>query len=124
MSVLIKGMEMPEVCADCPFRSTPELFMLEANRYQYISRCTRADEEIEDPWRDILWQHKHKESWCPIGDVPTPHGRLGDLDRLYKHIKAECNIYGKPTIGFEDGNKVLKIIADTRTVIEAEEGEG
>ena len=55
-----------------------------------------------------------------VVEVPTPHGRLGDLDRLYKHIKAECNIYGNPTIEFEDGNKVLKIIADTRTIIEAE----
>ncbi len=56
-------------------------------------------------------------------EVLTPHGRLGDLDRLYKHIKAECNIYGKPTIGEEDGNKVLKIIANRRTIIEAEESE-
>lgn len=58
---------------------------------------------------------------CEVTSIPIPHGRLGDLDRLYKHIKAECNIYGKPTIGEEDGNKVLKIIANRRTFIEAEE---
>ncbi len=61
-----------------------------------------------------------KTTKCEVAPVPAPHGRLGDLDRLYKHIKAECNIYGKPTIGFKDGNKVLKIIEGTRTVIEAE----
>ena len=111
MTVLIKGMEVPEVCADCSLRSTPELFMLEANRYQYISRCTRAGEEIEDPWRDILWQHKHKESWCPIGDVPTPHGRLIDADALLsvaepiedrrgnvKRVVWDAHINRRPTV--------------------------
>lgn len=59
----------------------------------------------------------------PLDHVkPTPHGRLIDADKLYKRIKAECNPYGKPTIGFEDGKKVLDIIDATPTVIEAEEG--
>lgn len=87
MNILIKGMEMPEVCADCPFRSIPELSMLEPNRYHYISQCTRVSEEIEDPWRDTLWQLEHKESWCPLIEVPTPHGRLIDADALLGHMK-------------------------------------
>ncbi len=111
MSIFIKGMEMPEVCADCPFRSTPELFMLEANRYHYISRCTRASEEIEDPWRDTLWQLEHKESWCPIGDVPTPHGRLIDADALnHEYYKSPSYL------------NLCNAINAAPTVIEAEEG--
>ena len=29
---------------------------------------------------------------------------------LYRAIKTECNPYGKPTIDFESGNRVLDII--------------
>lgn len=42
--------------------------------------------------------------------------RLGDLDVLARAIKTECNPYGKPTIDFESGKKVLKIIDDAPTV--------
>ena len=39
-----------------------------------------------------------------------------DADDLYRKIKMECNKYGKPTIGFEDGCKVLNIINKQSTV--------
>jgi len=42
--------------------------------------------------------------------------RLGDLDALYRKVKTECNPYGKPTIDFESGKKVLKIIENEPTV--------
>lgn len=61
-----------------------------------------------------------KTTKCEVASVPTPHGRLIDADKLYKWIKAECNPYGKPRIGYEDGNKVLDIIKAASTVIEAE----
>lgn len=93
MSVLIKGIDMPKA------GTTITVYELEGKLYASVQETELA----------------------PLVEVPTSHGRLGDLDRLYKHIKAECNIYGKPTIGFEDGNKVLDIIANTPTVIEAEE---
>lgn len=96
MSLLIKGIDMP-----------PDIEGAE------VIIHIKSDGTVFD-MREVHLQAQAVE-------LPTPHGRLGDLDRLYKHIKAECNIYGKPTIGFEDGNKVLKIIADTPTVIEAEE---
>lgn len=55
--------------------------------------------------------------WLP----PVPHGRLIDADALYREIKAECNPYGKPSIGYDDGLKVLGIIGSTPPVIPAEE---
>ena len=64
-----------------------------------------------------------KTTKCEVAPVPTPHGRLIDANKLYKWIKAECNPYGKPTIEYEDGYKVLDIIEATSTVIEAEENE-
>lgn len=42
--------------------------------------------------------------------------RLIDADALSRAIKIECNPYGKPTIDFESGKKVLKIIDDAPTV--------
>lgn len=42
--------------------------------------------------------------------------RLIDADALYRKVKAECNPYGKPITGFEDGKKVLKWIESAPTV--------
>ena len=61
MSVLIKGMDMPTCCADCdihnPFSETPY--------------CRRLLQVI--PLEGRLEN-------CPLGEVPTPHGRLIDAD--------------------------------------------
>lgn len=57
--------------------------------------------------------------------VPVPpHGRLIDADALFRKVKTECNPYGKPTIEFESGKKVLEMIENAPTIIEAEEGDG
>lgn len=45
--------------------------------------------------------------------------RLIDANALYREVKTECNPYGKPTIGFDDGKKVLELI-DASPTIEAE----
>lgn len=42
--------------------------------------------------------------------------RLIDADALYRKVKTECNPYGKPTIGFDDGKKVLELIDATPTI--------
>ena len=42
--------------------------------------------------------------------------RLIDADALFRRVKTECNPYGKPTIGFEDGKKVMNWIEQAPTV--------
>lgn len=42
--------------------------------------------------------------------------RLIDADALAMAIKTECNPYGRPTIDFESGKKVLKIIDNAPTI--------
>lgn len=42
--------------------------------------------------------------------------RFIDANALSRAIKTECNPYGKPTIDFESGKKVLKIIDNAPTV--------
>jgi hypothetical protein len=39
-----------------------------------------------------------------------------DADALFRKVKTECNPYGKPTIGFEDGKRVLNWIEQAPTV--------
>jgi len=39
-----------------------------------------------------------------------------DADALFRKVKTECNPYGKPTIGFEDGKKVMDWIEQAPTV--------
>ena len=53
MSVLIKGMEMPQNCTECH------------------ARC-----------RLYLNGRKFRHPNCPLIEVPTPHGRLIDADAL------------------------------------------
>ena len=42
--------------------------------------------------------------------------RIIDADKLYYRVKCECNPYGKPTIDYEIGNKVLDWIDNAPTV--------
>lgn len=102
MSILIRGMEMPNVCAYCFIESS------ECNLHSSVN----------------IWRERHPD--CPLVELP-PHGRLGDLDALYEEIsngnKAYNGIEGYdekyPNIGNVDD--CLDAIKYADTVIEAEE---
>ena len=93
MSVIVKGMKMPTNCAHCICAS-------EDARY-----CAAANEYIP-----MLGKPK----WCPLVEVPTPHGRLVDADEL-KTAFPRC-----------DNNMSIKIasvratINHMDTIVEAE----
>lgn len=61
--------ELPSCCAECPFHSPYELIMVKKGLYKKIARCLFAHEEIEDPYRDIIWMLDHKEEWCPLKSI-------------------------------------------------------
>lgn len=42
--------------------------------------------------------------------------RMIDADALYRRVKAECNPYGKPSIGWEDGKRMMEWIEHAPTV--------
>jgi hypothetical protein len=88
MSVLIKGMEMPKGCIGCLFKDigthTMTQCMLVAGWVKYAD----GGDGIPDA--------------CPLVDVPTPHGRLIDVDAFkadygMKDDCADCEkeIHGK-----------------------------
>lgn len=46
--------------------------------------------------------------------------RLIDADKLYDWVRRECNPYGKPTIDFESGNRMLDMIKRSSTAFDKE----
>ena len=93
MSILIRGMEMPKNCKECDL---------------YIEGACYAKGYRD--YRRIM--DKSKPDDCPLIELP-PHGRLGDLDKLYAMVN-EADDYGA------DIADVLRLIIDAPTVIEAE----
>lgn len=93
MSILIKGMKMP-----------------------------KAGETIiiaENVDRTIYGRLEHEDNWYPLIEVPAPHGRLGDLNKLIKHIddKYWDSIWIKSTAL----SMIEQEIRNAPTVIEVEE---
>ena len=75
MSILIKGMEMPKNCDECPL-------LTEDGDYDvcFIGK------------KRVMWEWKHdkgsevihpKPDFCPLIEIP-PHGRLIDADKLHE----------------------------------------
>ena len=81
MSVIVKGMEMPNACWSC-------------------EGCDSCDSEtktehwcaLEQNARDLdnVDIFNDKPDWCPLVEIPTPHGRLIDERELRRLIKNSC----------------------------------
>lgn len=72
MSILIKGMEMPESCYYCPFAD---------GVWQKNKRCLINGKEMPRDGRDVQQNHIN----CPLIELP-PHGRLIDADAFSAKI--------------------------------------
>lgn len=91
MSIYIKGMAMPKNCDDC-----------------FLSRWDACNERFYCMFDD-----------CPLVEVPVPHGRLIDVDKLLRDAPR----YVDYPPHYEP--KLLSIldVENALTVIEAEGGE-
>ena len=119
MSILIKGVKMPEKCAKC---------------FAY---------DMDYQWCKALWANTNwdtRDSSCPLVEVPA-HGRLIDADSLLERQRKfyceDCERRkgrknGKIQFLYEIGgvpcrachlNDAMCGIEDAPTVIEAEDGE-
>ena len=81
MSILIKGMEMPPNCCQCPVNME-----ICKRGYKYL---------LEHP---ELYDKRAND--CPLVPVPE-HGRLIDADRLRHSHCAECTLYPDNCLGDE-----------------------
>ena len=102
MSVLIRGMEMPERCGMCFLR---------------VGNCKQR----------IYMEQRPKA--CPLIEIPTPHGRLIDKDKLRHELFVNFNGERIPfydcdnfptQIAYRDLHSIL---SEQKTVIEAEGSE-
>ena len=116
MSVIVKNMEMPERCGRC-------FFVRWSNLHQ-TAWCTLAQEAcFEDFSRDYK---NRRADFCPLVEIPTPHGRLIDKDKLRHELFVNFNGERIPfydcdnfptKIAYRDLHSIL---AEQKTVIEAE----
>lgn len=98
MSVLIKGMKMPERCEGClMYRHNAE--------YDYAYCCISSV--------NVLGHGNARLNNCPLVEVPTPHGRLIDAEKLERDIEE---------YHLSDG-KFQHWVQVQNSIIEAEEGE-
>ena len=106
MDILIKGMDMPCMCCLCPCHD----WDMETNRYY----CQALKDEPR-----IIDENTRRND-CPLVEVPTPHGRLIDADKVLSEIreivKADTE-RGKITFAVD----IFRPINNAPTVIDAEE---
>ena len=105
MSVLIRGMKMPENCYKCPLRRRDGMDIV----------CPVAHERFSVADVNIL---EYRLDNCPLVHVP-PHGRLIEAETIMKFITDGLN---SGEFGY-DQTKVLTEIQYAPTIIPAKEGE-
>ena len=105
MSLIIKGVDMPSKCRFCPCCADNGLVGMQREYF-----CSAVDSALEIDNLDL------KLSACPLIEIPTPHGRLIDADKLMQWIE---HVYGDKDI--------IKFITDDikrqPTIVEAEASE-
>lgn len=94
MSVLIRGMEMPKTCDECLINCGRSML--------YIGITDRRSPN------------------CPLVEIPNPHGRLGDLDKLKAKFRHSEN---DDEVDKAWNSAVRRIITQAETIIEAEGSE-
>lgn len=123
MSVIVKGMKMPECCDVCMFSDWSNLHQTASCKIRGYEPC------FEDFSREYTSKRSNN---CPLTELPEKHGRLIDGDVFFRHMNtAIAMMYGMmKAIGAEDDEGMqmeLKAYRDIRdgikdydTVIEAE----
>lgn len=101
MSVLIKGMEMPKNCGECKMH-----FLSSDSNVccQITDRIPKIVDRFYDSKIDLDARKKSimsvkRPEWCPLVDVPTPHGRLVDVNMLINRYPHTAEDFEKaPTV--------------------------
>lgn len=101
MSILIRDMEMPKACWECP---------LKVHLFQQLW-CTPSNKVIN---RD---DNTEREPDCPLVEVKEPHGRLLDEDKMIEEIHPFV------TFGSVDYTELKQVLKTMNAVIEAEGSE-
>ena len=82
MGVFVKGMYLPPNCSFCPM----------TNDGFYLCKANNPHKQLEDDCEE------RRPNWCPLIEVPEPHGDLIDRDALPKPRAEWEDIVNAPTI--------------------------
>ena len=109
------NLEMPKDCPMCPFAHY--------DMFNIVTGCdiTRGKRWAMKNDKDYA-ESSTRPDWCPLIEVPEPHGRLGDLDALIEFIENRYEITWKDD--YEGGVKdacvdILEKISIMPTIIPA-----
>jgi hypothetical protein len=114
MNLLIQNMDMPNSCKECRVCSIDfDWFNCPLGR--------QADGRVLDleNYNDEFIYTESRHPDCPLREIPTPHGRLIDADKLTKVIEDALNRKDNP-LGY-DAIEILGEIYAAKTIIEADE---
>ena len=103
MSVVVKGMEMPENCMSCDIETS----------YNYCPRLCRDTS-------DIRWDKRFDD--CPLVELPEKHGRLIDADCVLEEIRHGLGIKNLSFL-YTAEKSIVNHIIHAPTIIEAEGAE-
>ena len=99
MSFIIKGIDIPKTCRQCPCCGDNGLVGMQRDYFCAALDCAPSIDELDQKLTD-----------CPFVEIPTPHGRLIDADRFLEWLKE-----------FHPNDVVIMSgVKNARTVIEAE----
>ena len=105
MGAYIKGMEMPKSCGKCKLFDASHAIGL----FSPLGWCRVNGKEI--------FRLSEKADFCPLVEVPEPHGRLGDLDALPWYLANTSVKYAT----YEDWEMLCDAIAAAPTIIPSSE---
>ena len=115
--ILIKGMEMPKHAAVNGEKDT-------AYKCVILAHSDNSVELVIDTKFASAYDNGHNIQRYPITEIPTPHGRLIDADKLFCKIDGiEGWDYGDESDMAISAAEALSAIDDSPTVIEAEVSE-
>ena len=97
MSIIIKGMDMPKNCFQCSFNDGIYCCLIDNDTEALIPKM--PTDRLKD---------------CPLIEIPTPHGRLIDMDELLSHLSKD------PLFDLVERYGVSGVIESRPTILEAE----
>ena len=112
MSILIKGIEMPQCCQDCPLN------------YDQMECAVTGTAWWSDSMVLVGFDSEKERLYdCPLIEVPTPHGRLIDADALIADLVKYQNMLDPES---RENARVLSVksyltLARGEAIIEAED---
>jgi len=114
MSILIKGMNMPKSCYDCPL-AMQDYTTLFGNNFKQTRNsyaCVLTHKVITSTKRN---------RFCPLITVPS-HGKLIDVDKVLDELSHKLGIRSLDYLTPSE-RAIVSWFRTAPTIIEAEEGE-